>query len=104
MPDVVGEIKGHTAHLSLNERQRLVIETAHGLIEIKPGRPNTTHLDVTLPADLRFRKGPADALQLHLRFFEIVDDVPRPQFQLLGLQRESDGEFYLRPVEALRVE
>jgi hypothetical protein len=104
MPDQVGEIKGKVAHLSLNGGQRLVIETAHGLIEIKPGRPNTTHLDMTLPPDLRFRKGPADALQLHLRFFEVVDDVPQPQFQLLGLQRESDGGFYLRPVEALRVE
>jgi hypothetical protein len=104
MPDVVGEIQGHTKHLSFNERQRLVIETAHGLIEIKPSRPQNVHIDLTLPEDLRFRKGPTDELQIHLKFLEVIDGDPRPQFQLLGLHRQADGSFYLRPVEALRVE
>jgi len=53
MSDLVRDVEGKTAQLRLSKTQRLLIETAHGLIEIKVdmdrSRTNSVQLSVTLP-------------------------------------------------------
>jgi len=107
MSDLVRDVEGKTAQLRLSKTQRLLIETAHGLIEIKVdmdrSRTNSVQLSVTLPEDLRFRKGPVEQIELHTKFVDMHDGKTIPNFRLLAVHYETSGSFFLREPDSLVV-
>ncbi len=107
MPDLIQTVIGVRREISLNGQQRLVIETAHGLIELRPRFENpdrSAKFELILPADLRWRKGAKHKpLSLHTKFLDIVSEMPVPMFQLLSPVLLDGEAFYLRGVTRLRV-
>ena len=88
MPDLIQTVVGVRREISLNGQQRLVIETAHGLIELRTRFENpdrSAKFELILPADLRWRKGAKHKpISLHTKFLDIVASTPTPMFQLLS--------------------
>lgn len=106
LPDIVTVVTGAEARISLNGQQRLIIETAHGLIELRTSFENpdrSARFLLTIPSDLRWRKGAKHKpVALHTKFLDIVSEIPKPMFQLLSPVVVGET-FYLRGVSRLRV-
>lgn len=107
MPDLIQTVIGVRQKISLNGQQRLVIETAHGLIELRTRFENpdrSAKFELIMPADLRWRKGAKHKpISLHTKFLDIVAEMPVPMFQLLSPVLLDGEAFYLRGVTRLRV-
>lgn len=106
MSDLIQQISGRSSRVTLNDGQRLVIETAHGLIEITADieRSHGKHVALTVkaPPDLRWRKGPKVETQLHMKFLEIRRGVAVPLYRMLVAVLD-DNEFLLREPDEITV-
>ena len=85
MSDAVKELPWSTRKITLREGQRLLIETAHGFIEIVAALDRSHGKQVALsakfPPDIRWRKGDTDETVLHGKF---LNSDGEPTFTLLS--------------------
>lgn len=96
MSDEVKTLPWKPKKINLNPDQRLLIETAHGLIEINGGE-RAVRLVVLLPPDLRFRKGDKKETVLHSKY---LDASGEPNFTLLSPVKSDPGH-ELKQVKAI---
>ena len=105
MQDAIREVTGNKATLTLTENQRIVIETAHGFIQItvaRGARGGNLMFNLVLPDDLVFRKGPILELTMATKFLRVDEEgAVKPAFSLLGVHQENGSPFRLSEVSHL---
>lgn len=106
MSDIVRVVSGKKSLVRLSSNQRLLIETAHGIIEVRGdidrSRGKSIRLEVILPEDLRFRKGVQEETELFMKFLDVIEGTPIPNFQILTVHYATNG-YFLREPESLLV-
>lgn len=104
MSDAVKTLPWPTKKITLRSDQRLLIETAHGLIEVVAvmdrSHGKQVALSMKIPPDLRFRKGDKEETVLHGKF---LDSEGRPTFTVLTPVVSDDGH-ELKQVTAMSVQ
>ncbi len=100
----IEKLFGKESRFRINRTQRLVIETAHGFVEIRADmdkcHPNNVQIVTTVPEDLSVRKGDKDALTLRAKFH---NENLAPIARIFELKEDGRGKPILRPLEALHV-
>jgi len=102
MSDTIKTLPWKTQKVTVRSEQRLLIETAHGMLEISASLERShgrqVALEIKLPPDLRFRKGDKGETTLHGKF---LTEEGKPTFSLLSPVPNGKGH-ELKQVKAIR--
>lgn len=97
----IDEVQGRRDKYHLGREERLIIETAHGFIEITAAR-SEARIQVTMPRGLKARKGRRQgAIELDAQYLMERDGRVLPAFQLLAPVAKPNNAFALAEVDAL---
>lgn len=106
MSEIITEVRGRPNLFSLRSEERILIETAHGIIEVRAdvvrSRAKQVRFSLVLPADLRFRKGDAKSTHLYMQYLTQINGRILPDYKLLAPQFEGEG-FSLREPDVLAI-
>ncbi len=102
MSDTIKALPWEMKKITIRSEQRLLIETAHGMLEISASLDRShgkqVALEIKLPPDLRFRKGDKKETILHGKF---LTEEGKPTFSLLSPVPSGEGH-ELKQVKAIR--
>lgn len=106
MSDIITEVRGRPNLFSLRSEERILIETAHGIIEVRAdvvqSRGKQVRFSLVVPPEIRLRKGDAKSTQLYMQYLTQVGGRILPDYKLLAPQFVGDG-FTLREPDVLAI-